>query len=349
MKHLSDDHIERLRRALDAPDLSGTRYDLGERIGSGGMATVYLARDRELDRRVAIKVVSLLDESGEMSRRMLHEARIVALLEHPGIVPIHDVGTLPDGRVFYAMKYVEGQTLDHFRQHGQNRSELLRIYQKLCDAIAFAHSRGVIHRDLKPANVMVGAFGEVLVMDWGIAMSLTQPAGEFSLAAERSFKEAPPSTTSPGAVIGTPEFMSPEQARGDREQIDQRSDIYSLGAVLYFLLVGRSPFLDADAATIREKVISGQYPALRSIDRKLPRALEAICSRAMARNRELRYSSVTELSDDISRFLDDQPVNAYRENLLEQTWRWVNRNKVIVLIVIAYMLVRFLIFQFIGQ
>ncbi len=349
MKHLSDDHLERLRRALDEPDLSGTRYELGRRIGSGGMATVYLARDRELDRRVAIKVVSLLDESGEMSRRMLHEARIVALLEHPGIVPIHDVGTLPDGRVFYAMKYVEGQTLDQYRRYGQNRSELLRIYQKLCDAIAFAHSRGVVHRDLKPANIMIGGFGEVLVMDWGIAISLNRPEIASPDFAKEAKPQVPVSNTSPGTIIGTPEYMSPEQARGDRDQIDHRSDIYSLGAVLYFLLVGRSPFAGEDPATIREKVVSGQFPALRSLDRKLPRALEAICSKAMARNRELRYSSVTELSDDISRLLDDQTVKAYRENLLERIWRWVNRNKVIVLIVVGYMFIRFLIFQFLGQ
>src|SRR5262245_33809242 len=164
---MSDSALRRLRDAADAPDLTGTKYEIVGRIGQGGMGTVYRARDRELGREVALKVVRLPEGAPDIAARMMREARTLARLEHPGIVPVHDVGTLGDGRVFYAMKLVRGAPLDQLGPTGL--AERLRIVERVCEAVAFAHAHGVIHRDLKPQNVMVGPFGEVLVMDWGVA------------------------------------------------------------------------------------------------------------------------------------------------------------------------------------
>jgi serine/threonine protein kinase len=185
---ISDRVLERLKTAAELPDLSATRYQLIEEIGRGGMGVVYLAEDVELNRQVAIKV---LDNPAE--------ARVLAGLEHPGIVPVHEAGTLPDGRSYYAMKLVRGTRLDRFLQQTAHLPDRLRVFQKICEPVAFAHARGVIHRDLKPANIMVGEFGEVLVMDWG----------------------------APGA--GTPSFMAPEQAGAD---VDTRADVFALGKIL---------------------------------------------------------------------------------------------------------------------
>lgn len=203
MRWLSDRTVDHLRRVTEWPDLAGTKYEVVEELARGGMGTIYLARDRELEREVALKVLNV----PETADRMRQEARILARLEHPGIVPVHDVGTLPDGRVFYAMKLVRGRRLDEWAE-GQGLGERLRAFQKICETMAFAHAHGVIHHDLKPENIMVGAFGEVLVMDFGVA------------------------------VAGTPGYMAPEQERGEA---GQWSDVYALGAILRFLAGEQGP------------------------------------------------------------------------------------------------------------
>src|SRR5882762_9603993 len=176
MKFLSDGAIERLRGSAGAPDLSGTRYRLLDRIARGGMGIVYTAQDEQLQRRVALKILEGSGANGDFANRLIREARVLAALEHPGIVPVHDVGTLADGRVFYAMKFVEGQRLDKYIESVASFPDRLRIFLRICDAVAFAHARSVLHRDLKPANIMVGPFGEVLVMDWGLAKILHREA-----------------------------------------------------------------------------------------------------------------------------------------------------------------------------
>jgi len=318
---LDDEVVRHLKGVVDLPDLSGTRYRLLRRLGQGGMGTVYLAEDEDLGREVALKVLFLLDAAGEAARHLLAEARLLARLEHPNIVPIHDVGTLPDGRVFYVMTYVRGKRLDAWWAGTPSRPVHLRLFQKICDAVEFANARGIVHRDLKPENVMVGPFGEALVMDWGVAKV-------------RDASEAG------GAVVGTPAYMAPEQARGDVQGIDARTDVYALGAILYYLLSGRPPYDASTGASVLE-VISRRPPRpLREVDPAIPRPLQAICSRAMAREPRERYATAREISEDIDRFLDRLPVRAHRETPLERASRFVDRNRVLVYLVAAYLVMR---------
>ena len=169
MKWLSDDRLNHLRSIVGNPDFSSTKYTFVKELGRGGMGTVYLAEDTELNRHVAIKVLNTPEVTDDLRNRMIREAQIIARLEHPGIVPVHDVGTLPDGRIYYAMKFVRGSRLDEYAAQGASLRDRLRKFQAVCDAVAFAHAHGVIHRDLKPQNIMIGSFGEVLVLDWGVA------------------------------------------------------------------------------------------------------------------------------------------------------------------------------------
>src|SRR5215211_3612041 len=169
MKWLSDYKLNRLRSVVNEPDFSATKYAFVKELGRGGMGAVHLAEDTELDRLVAIKVLNTPEITDDLRNRMIREAQIIARLEHPGIVPVHDVGTLPDGRIYYAMKFVRGSRLDEYAAEGVSLRDRLRKFQAVCEAVAFAHAHGVIHRDLKPQNIMIGSFGEVLVLDWGVA------------------------------------------------------------------------------------------------------------------------------------------------------------------------------------
>jgi serine/threonine protein kinase len=236
---ISDATLDHLRAVVDEPDLTGTRYELVAPLGRGGMGIVFRARDRALERDVALKVLATPAAAG-VAERLLAEAKILARLDHPGIVPVHDVGTLSDGRVFYAMKLVNGRRLDELARAGAIEAELLRIFVRIGEAVAFAHAQGVVHCDLKPANVMVGAFGEVLVMDWGVARVLAEAAG------------------GEPARVGTAGFMSPEQERGDFAAIDAKSDVFALGALLRALAGARPP---RALAAIAAKAMEPEKPA----------------------------------------------------------------------------------------
>jgi len=366
MRWLSDNAVERLRQEADLPDLGRSKYLVIHKVGSGGMGTVYLAQDMDLGRKVAVKVMKVADSTGSLASRMLREARIVALLEHPSIVPIHDVGSLDDGRVFYAMKLVQGKRLDEFASGASSLSDLLRIFQKVCEAVAFAHARGVIHRDLKPENIMVGPFGEVLVMDWGVAKVLG--GGHLNSARPsddeievRAIDDADLVATLPlaagnqegdtsgGTVIGTPAYMPPEQAMGKTDLLDQRSDVYALGAILYFLLTGRAPFEFTRSPDSRDEAARERPPRPRQINQKIARAIEAVSLKAMAERREDRYPSAEQLAGDVVGFLDGQPVSAYRENIFEKAGRWLTKNRFIVLLIVAYLIMRVLVFFSVGR
>jgi serine/threonine protein kinase len=339
MKFLSDKALDRLRDASDAPDLAGTRYTLLERVARGGMGVIYAARDEKLDRRVALKVLDVEDRGGELARRLVREAQVLARLEHPGIVPIHDVGTLHDGRVFYTMKFIEGQRLDKHLESVESVPDRLRLFLRICDAVAFAHARGVLHRDLKPANVMIGSFGEVLVLDWGLAKILTDAARSATTEDAQETIVEPArteprdasdttefaATTAHGTVMGTPGYMSPEQACGDNAKLDERSDIFSLGALLRFLLT-------------RETMASPARTKLS--DPALDKSLEAICAKTTAADPQARYPKVVELAADVSRYLEGLPVSARQETFFDKAGRFYRRNNVAILLIAAYLVMR---------
>ena len=326
MMQLSDRVVEKLRADMQAPDLAGTRYRIVRYLARGGMGSVWLAEDTVLDRRIALKALDPVASTDDLAERLLQEARILAGLEHPGIVPVHDAGTLADGRVFYCMKYVEGQTL---AGHIVNMSlpDKLRLLERIAEPLDFAHSRGFIHRDLKPENIMIGAFGEVLVMDWGLAKSGVARAASGLSAAENapdasgSARSSTP-VTGQGSVLGTPGYMSPEQASG-AIGVDHRSDIFSLGAILWFMLTGS---------------VRGERPAVDSI----PRPLRAICDKAMAFDPGARYPSAREMTRDIAHYLHGEPVAAYPESLIERAGRLYRRHNTAVVLVVAYLLMRLL-------
>jgi serine/threonine protein kinase len=277
---------------------------------------------------VALKVLDLAAPADDLDVRLLREARILAVLEHPGMVPVHDAGTLADGRAFCCMKYVEGQTL---AQHVAtlNLPDRLRLLERIAEPLDFAHARGFIHRDLKPDNVMIGAFGEVLVMDWGLAkvgVTSLEP-GETKIATAVQPTQNSLHVTGQGSVLGTRGYMSPEQARGDIE-VDHRTDIFSLGAILTFMLTGSAP---------------GELPAASG---RVPRPLRAICEKAMAADPNARYQSAREMTADITHYLTGEPVSAYPEGLLERSGRVFARHRTAVVLVAVYLIMRVLFILF---
>src|SRR6478672_11974312 len=329
MSVLSDDALRRLRDAADVPDLGGTKYEITDRLGQGGMGTVYCAHDRELGREVALKVVRLPEGSPDIAERMTREARTLARLEHPGIVPVHDVGTLPDGRVYYAMKLVRGAPLDALPS--SSFAERLRIVERVCEAVAFAHAQGVIHRDLKPQNVMVGPFGEVLVMDWGVAKIVGDAAGSLGVGAGAGAASPAAVSTGHGVVLGTPGYMAPEQAAGDPSLVDARADVYAIGALLRDLCGG-----SAEAPR-------GEAPG------DVARPLRAIIHRAMAPDPHDRYADVTALARDVAAFRAGDRVTAYNENLFERGRRLAIRHSTPILLVLAYLLMRLTFLAVFGR
>jgi serine/threonine protein kinase len=310
MTWLSDKALAHLQEVGDWPDLSATQYETLSVLGQGGMATVYLARDRELGRDVALKIMRLPEAAPGVGERLRQEARILARLEHPGLVPVHDVGTLPDGRVFYAMKRVKGSRLDQHLRDSPLLSERLRLFERICETVAFAHAQGVIHRDLKPANVMVGPFGEVLVLDWGVAKlhheGPTPPASSAPTAA----------STAHGTVVGTPGYMSPEQARG--QPVDARTDVFALGRILESMVAEPGP---------------GE-PA------RVPRPLASILDKALAPEPDRRYPGARELGEDVARDLSGLRVLAHAERWFEVPLRLARKYRTPLALVVAYVLVR---------
>ena len=329
------------------------RYRVVQRLGQGSQGLVFSVADRDCMREVALKTLHAGARSAEDVSRFIHEAQITAQLEHPGIVPVHDLDVLPDGTIFYTMKQIEGRTLADFigdasrpdraaiigarqPQAAPSVDELLHIVLRVCDAIAFAHSRGVIHRDLKPRNIMIGRYGEVLVMDWGLAKILKQAPdpveGERQILSLRSIDNGLDSTqTLTGSAVGTPAYMSPEQARGSN--VDRRSDVYSLGVILYHCLCGESPYERGRVRYTLEQAATGTWTRLehRGVARRLPRRLLAIVHRCMALEPENRYQSVDELNADLRAFMGGRAVAAYRETMLDRVVRaaWTQRRVVL--------------------
>jgi serine/threonine-protein kinase len=309
----------------------------------GGLGAVFVAQDEELNRLVALKEIQERHADHSSSQtRFVFEAEVTGNLEHPGIVPVYGLGRYPDGRPYYAMRFIRGQSLDEeinrfhqADQPGRDPGEralalrgLLRRFVDVCNAVAYAHSRGVIHRDIKPANIMLGEFGETLVVDWGLA-KLRESEEQGSEGSVRPASAASMMATMQGASVGTPAYMPPEQVLGEHEQVGPHSDVYSLGATLYHLLTGQVPFSGAALEDVLEKVVKGDYPPARKV-KAVPAALEAVCGRAMAVDPGQRYESARALAEEVERWLADEPVQAYREPLADRVRRWGRRHRTLV-------------------
>jgi ABC-type multidrug transport system ATPase subunit len=310
--------------AVGTPTSTGHRFRLLRAHARGGLGQVSVALDEELRREVAVKEIQeRFADNPESRARFLLEAEVTGRLEHPGIVSVYGLGTREDGRPFYAMRLIHGVDLQaaigQFHgagatatagQHDMEFRRLLRRFLDACNAIAYAHSRGVLHRDIKPANVMLGEYGETLVVDWGLAKLIDRPdsGGEGTEATLPAL--AAGAHTVAGRAIGTPAFMSPEQAAGRLDQLGLGTDVYSLGATLYCLLTGRPPY-KGDMAEVLGKVQRGDFPGPRELNPTVSPALEAICLKAMALRPEQRYPSVTALSEDIENWLADRPVSPW--------------------------------------
>ncbi len=329
----------------ELPVVPREHYTIERELARGGMGRISAARDRRLGRAVALKEI-LVDEPG-VRERFEREARITARLMHPAIVPLLEAGRWPDGSPFFAMKLVEGQPLDVAARPLRTLRERLTLLPSVIaavEALAFAHSHGVIHRDLKPQNVLVGAYGETVVIDWGLAKEVGADAAEPSLApgrrhgadssaapaarpaaASRPTSASGEGATVAGAVMGTPAYMPPEQAAG--EPLDGTADVYALGALLYQVLAGAPPYSGRSVDTVLEAVLRGPPPALAERAPEVPPELAAIVARAMARRREDRYASAVELAADLRRFQTGQLVGAHRYTAWQRVARLVRRHR----------------------
>jgi serine/threonine-protein kinase len=319
----------------------GDRYSLERIHATGGIGRVWLARDKSVGRDVALKELRP-DRAGSSSTvtRFLKEAQITGQLEHPGIVPIYEVGyRATDDQPFYTMRFIRGRTLaEAVAAYHQRRAagqatpmdlrELLSAFVGVCQAVAFAHSRGVLHRDLKPQNVALGDFGEVIVLDWGLARFIDRPGDDADLI--RISDDATTAETIQGQVMGTPAYMPPEQAEGKLDQLGPASDVYGLGAILYQILVGKPPFSMGTTAEVLNQVIHDAPSRPDALVKKTPRALEAVCLKALAKKPADRYPGAKELAAEVQRWLADEPVLAYREPLWTRIGRWVKRHRVLV-------------------
>ena len=332
----------------------GVRYRRGHRHAQGGLGVVFVARDEELNREVALKEIQERHaDDPDRQARFLLEAEVTGGLEHPGIVPVYGLGTYEDGRPFYAMRFIRGGSLtDAIRGfHADPALEadpgartlalqkLLRRFLDICNAMAYAHSRGVLHRDLKPDNVMVGKYGETLVVDWGLAKATGRPGVEDAAPDDRATLPEGPLTpassdrqseTQAGSRMGTPAYMSPEQAAGRLDLLGPASDVYSLGATLYTLLTGRVPFSGLDVAETLRRVERGEFPRPRESAPWLDPALEAVALKAVALRPEGRYASPRALADDVDLWLAGEPVSCWREPPARRMRRWVGRNRTLV-------------------
>lgn len=326
----------RLER-LAAPERARERYRWLGDVGRGGMGVVTRVFDHDLGRELALKTVR--DTNARSLQRFLREARIAAQLEHPGILPVHDVGVDAEGRVFFTMPLVRGRTLTEVLElaregrEGWSLTALVEVVVKVCDALAFAHARGVVHRDVKPANILVGRFGEAYVTDWGLARRADEPDEPVTAGEDENAPLAnAPLETARGAVLGTVNYMAPEQARGEMERISPRSDIYSLGAILFHALSGHMPHEGVDERLALERARRGQQRSLAELAPDAPDELVSICEKAMASEPVDRYRDCTAMAEDLRAFVAGRVVRAHERGALPEFRKWFARNRAVALL-----------------
>lgn len=337
-EHLAAHEVQRLTERAQA-----RCYELGDELGRGGMGRILRIRDVDLRRDLAMKVSLgwLRGQAGPSpdTARFLEEARITARLDHPGIVPVHDLGVDGEGRLYFTMKLVQGRELSRVLElaregaEGWNTTRVVGVLLQVCEAVAYAHAKGVVHRDLKPANVMVGEFGEVYVMDWGISRVLgtgaQSPERGIGFEAEQAAAEDSAGRTRAGSILGTPYSMPPEQARG--EPVGPAADIYAVGAMLYQALSGKRPYEGKSgrepAQVVLARILAGPPRPLRELAPKAPPELIAITERAMAPSAQDRYADLRTMAEDLRAYLEGRVVRAYRTGALAELKKWIGRNR----------------------
>ena len=311
------------REPSAAAGRSAARYEIRDRLGSGGMGIVSSAFDRQLRREVAVKVLRTeLQGQTLLREQFTEEAVILAGLDHPGAVPVYEAGSLADGTPFCAMKRVRGVTLRDvlFARTADSLSSredlahLVDVFERVCQTVAAAHDRGIVHRDLKPDNVMVDDLGAVYVMDWGLAYSVHSTG-------DRSHVSAP----APGEIAGTPSYMSPEQARGRAQEIGPRSDVFALGTILYEILTGKNPFREGTGQEALKAVQELDPPPAVRVNPRAGRSLSAVCRKAMSKDPGKRYATAREVADEIRRYREFRPVAAAPPSLAEKVANWARR------------------------
>jgi formylglycine-generating enzyme required for sulfatase activity/serine/threonine protein kinase len=349
---------------------SFTRYRVQGEVARGGMGKILRVRDEDLHRDLAMKVIlqrsDAYSSSGSigieprMLTRFLEEAQVTGQLDHPGIVPVHEMGLDAEGCVYFTMRLVAGRDLEKIfalvaeEKEGWTRTRAVGAILKVCEAVAYAHDKGVIHRDLKPANIMVGRFGEVYVMDWGLARVMGRPerrdvrlrakeaastAVHSNLMSARMVGTDSALVTMDGDVVGTPAYMSPEQARGEIHAIGPLTDVYAVGAILYHLLAGHPPYVPPGGTTdpieIWRRVREGPPEPVRKRAPTAHPELAAICAKAMARSMEERYPTMFALAEDVQAYLEGRVVGAYEAGAWAEFRKWVQRNKALAWTILA--------------
>ncbi|MFO0985306.1 MAG: serine/threonine-protein kinase [Planctomycetota bacterium] len=342
-------------KSAAAPALPKNRYTARGEIARGGMGVILKVWDQDLKRALAMKLM-LGQQTGAAApaeeslrlRRFLEEAQITGQLEHPGIVPVHEIGLDQNGQLYFTMRLVKGRDLRAiFALVAQGKEDwtqtrALQVILKVCEAMAFAHDKGVVHRDLKPANIMVGRFGETYVMDWGLAKLIEERAGSdapSSAQLTQSIIHTDRNQISPGLhletldgdVVGTPSYMAPEQAAGRTSAIGPRADIYAVGAMLYHLLTGQVPFVaegeSVSASALLQRVLAGPPPPVHALNPQVPAELSAICEKAMAREPSSRYATMLAMAQDIQAYLEGRVVRAYQVGAVAEFKKWMRRNR----------------------